>query len=72
MLIPLLHTMEPDIDFGRCSNQLIRQARAAARAENDTVCPKCGEDDLVPPARMPKFDDIAPTRVELRSDAVQP
>ena len=64
--------MKPDIDFVRCLNQLIRQAWAATGAENDIVCPKSGEDALVPPGSMPKFHDIAPGRVELSSDAVQP
>src|SRR5690349_4203862 len=70
--IPLAHTMEPDVDFFRRLDQPIRQARAATGAENDTVRLKSGENALVPPASMPKFDDVAPGRVELSSDAIQP
>lgn len=64
--------MEPDIDFVRCLDQLIRQARTATGAEHDIVYPKSGEDVIVPPAAMPEFHDIAPGRIKLSSNAVQP
>jgi len=64
--------MEPHIDFVCCPDQLVWQPRAAAGAENDIVFAKSGENALVPPAGMPKFDDIAPGRVELGDDSLQP
>lgn len=72
MAIPLAHSMEPHIDFVCCPDQLVWQPRAAAGAENDIVCAKSGENALVPPAGMPKFDDVTPGRVELGDDALQP
>ena len=72
MAIPLAHSMEPDINFVCCLDQVVRQPRAAAGAENDIVSAKSVEDALVPPAAMPEFNDITPGRIELSDDALQP
>ena len=72
MAIPLVHSMEPDINFVCCPDQLVRQPRAAAGAENDIVGAKSVEDALVPPAAMPEFDDITSGWLELGDDALQP
>ena len=72
MAIPLVHSMEPDINFVCCPNQLVWQPRATAGAENDIVGAKSVENPLVPPAAMPEFDDITSGWIELGDDALQP
>ena len=72
MAIPLAHSMEPDINFVCCPDQVVWQARAAAGAENDIVCAKSSENALIPPAAMPEFDNVTPGGVELGDNVVQP
>lgn len=72
MAVPLAHSMESDIDFVCCPDQLVWQSRTAAGAENDIVGAKSGEDALIPPAAVAEFDDITPGWIELGDDALQP
>ena len=64
--------MEAEIDVVGRLDQLVRQPRAAAGAEDDAGFAKGVIHVLVPPAAVPKFDDVAPARVELADDRVQP
>jgi len=72
MAIPLAHSMESDINFVCCLDQVVREPRTAAAAENDIAGAKSVEDALVPPAVMPEFDDITSGWIELGDDALQP
>src|SRR4026208_828456 len=71
MAIPLAHSIEPDINFVCRPDQLLRQPRSAAGAENDIVGAKSVENTLVPPAAMAEFDDITSGGIELGDDALE-
>jgi hypothetical protein len=64
--------VEADIDVVGGPDQLVRQPRPAARAEDDPGRPEGLVDLLPPPARVPELDDVAPPRLELAHDRRQP
>jgi hypothetical protein len=70
--IPAFRAMQANIDFVRRSNEFIWQSRRAAGAEDNACLAKGVVDFLVPPAGVPEFDDVAPRRIELTYDVLEP
>ena len=69
--IPLLDSVKADVDFVCSRYHLVRQARAATRAENCAGRAKRSIDSLIPPAAVSKFHDIPPGRIQLRKNSVE-
>src|SRR5436305_14261640 len=64
--------MQADVNVIRGPDKLIGQAWPAARAEDNSGLCKGPIDFLVPPAGVPKLDNVAARGIELAHDRVQP
>ena len=72
MPIPALGTVQADVNFIRCPDELIGQARAAAGTEDDPCLPEGAIDLLIPPAGVAKFHDVPARGIELADDIAEP
>src|SRR4029453_10482052 len=70
--IPSFGAVETDVDVRGGDNELVRQARPAAGAEDYAGLAECLIDPLVPPALVPELHDVPPPWVELGNNPVQP
>src|SRR3954468_17974290 len=64
--------MQADVNFIGCPDKLVRQARPAAAAEDDSGLSKGPINFLVPPAGVSELHHVAARRIELAHDRVQP
>src|SRR3954468_5290205 len=64
--------MQADVNFIGCPDKLVRQARPAAAAEDDSGLSKGPINCLIPPAGVPELHHVAARRIELAHDRVQP
>src|SRR5690348_11912261 len=72
MPVPTQRTMEAHVYLVGCLDEFVRQAGAAARAEDDPGVAKGAIDILVPPALVPEFHHVPPCRIELVHDRGKP
>lgn len=64
--------MEADIDLVSRLDELVRETRTAARAEDDPRFAEGTVDIFVPPALVTELNRIAAGRIELADDRIQP
>ena len=64
--------MQADVNFIGGSDQLVRQSRSAAGAEDDPGLAKGLIHLLVPPTGVPEFDDVAARGIKLADNVVEP
>ena len=72
MPIPALGTVQANINLLGRSDELIRQPRSAAGAEDYPSLAKGAVDLFVPPAGMPEFDDVAARGIKLADNVIEP
>src|SRR6202007_528016 len=72
MTVPAFRAVQADIYLIRGSDEFIGKPRAAARAEDYASFAEGAVDIFIPPARMPELHNVAPRRVELADNRVQP
>jgi hypothetical protein len=63
--------MQADVNFIGGLDELIGQARAAARAEDDTCLAEGAVNFFIPPTGVPEFHDVAPGGIELVDNIVE-
>ena len=71
MAVPILGSVEPDVDVVGSFHQFIGKARSAAGTEDHAGGPKSRIDILVPPTLVTKFYDVAMTRIQLLQDSFE-
>ena len=69
--IPTLRAMQADVNFIGSLDELIGQARAAARAEDDTCLAEGAVNFFIPPTGVPEFHDVATGRIELANNIIE-